>query len=521
MSMPGDNPVPVAVATVDAPPVLAPPVIGEADQRPGLWAWFMGLHWRRWLRSLPAWGTSAALHAALLVALGLWMLPELRANLHELIATTFDDGLDEPLDDSQAETLDNVQLQTDANELSLPMAVETQTETPALATIEEPTTELGTKIDELGADALAPTDLGGLGALVAGGFEGRGDEARKLLVAQRGGNTQSEASVAASLNWFMEHQNDDGSWSFDHAGGRCQGRCRNAGILRNGTLGATAMALLPFLGAGHTHRRGKFKQQIEAGLDYLVSQMQETGDGGALVDGGRLYSHGLATIALCEAYAMTKDRALAGPAQQAVDFIVWAQDPSGGGWRYAPRQRGDTSVVGWQLMALKSASMGRLRVPGETVHGVDRFLDSVAADGGAAYGYLDAGSAPTTSAIGLLLRMYLGWQRDNPALLRGAQRIAAEGPIDGNVYHNYYATQVLHHFDGGLWDDWNRKLRDHYVATQASAGHEAGSWFFAKHDHGSEPGGRLYCTSMVCMTLEVYYRHLPLYREETTEEDFE
>ena len=63
---------------------------------------------------------------------------------------------------------------------------------------------------------------------------------------------------------------------------------------------------------------------------------------------------------------MTNDQSLLQPAQYALNHIVYAQDPVGGGWRYSAKQPGDTSAVGWQLMALKSGHMGYLQVPPQT-----------------------------------------------------------------------------------------------------------------------------------------------------------
>jgi hypothetical protein len=222
---------------------------------------------------------------------------------------------------------------------------------------------------------------------------------------------------------------------------------------------------------------------------------------------------------------MTHDRGLMQPAQLSLNHIVWAQDPIGGGWRYAPRTPGDTSVVGWQLMALKSGHMAYLQVPPNTIQGAIKFLDAVQADSGSKYGYTGPGGGQATTAIGLLSRMYLGWKKDHPALQRGAEFLAATGPSKGNMYYNYYATQVLRHYggEGGagseMWDKWNKEMRDWLVESQDQNGHQRGSWNM-KGDHGSERGGRIYCTSMATMILEVYYRHMPIYGKQAAEEEF-
>ena len=279
------------------------------------------------------------------------------------------------------------------------------------------------------------------------------------------------------------------------------------------------MALLPFLGAGQTHKEGKYKQTVESGLLFLIGKMQVKYGGGDLSDaGGQMYSHGLASIALCEAYAMTNDPGLLQPAQMALNYIVYAQDPVGGGWRYQPKQPGDTSVVGWQLMACKSGHMAYLKVPRNTILGVTKFLDFVQADNGAKYGYTGPGAGPATTAVGLLCRMYLGWKHDKPALKAGVEYLHQMGPSD-NMYYNYYATQVMRHYGGEFWEQWNNRMRDPLVKAQDEKGHAKGSWYFTK-DPWAMKGGRLYCTSMATMILEVYYRHLPIYGKQAAEDEF-
>ena len=85
------------------------------------------------------------------------------------------------------------------------------------------------------------------------------------------------------------------------------------------------------------------------------------------------------------------------------------------------------------------------------------------------------------------------------------------------MYFNYCATQVMHHFGGFQWLDWNLELREHLLATQSPSGHENGSWYFV--DKQGVQGGRLYNTAMCVMMLEVYYRFMPLYTERTVDQE--
>jgi len=218
----------------------------------------------------------------------------------------------------------------------------------------------------------------------------------------------------------------------------------------------------------------------------------------------------LATIALCEAYSLTHDRRLLKPAQAAIDFIVYAQDPVGGGWRYSPRQAGDTSVTGWQLAALRTADSVMLVVPPKTFTGAGKFLDTVSAEGGAFFGYTGPGKGQATTAIGLLGRMYLGVGKEDDGLKRGIKWLGERGPSRGdgraNMYYNYYATTAMRQYGGEHWKKWNQQMRDWLVEQQAKGGHVNGSWSF-RGDHGAERGGRLYCTSLATLILESYYRH--------------
>lgn len=348
-------------------------------------------------------------------------------------------------------------------------------------------------------------------------FSGRSPANRPGLVAKNGGTPESEKAVELGLKWLARHQQADGRWDFDHRKTSCDAGCSHPGSANGGSTGATGMALLCFFGAGYTHQEGKYEHVVSEGLEYLLSQRKPARVGGDFRGKAHnlsfsMYLQGFAALAMCEAYGMTKDPRLEQPARKAIEFVVESQDRRGGGWRYYPGDAGDTSVVGWMVMALTSgriAGLGTQRVA--RIRAI-RFLDSVEMRGGAKYRYMPyTGPHGATTAIGVLSRMYLN-SSGRRSLIRAVAYLSKLGPSRKNMYHNYYATQVMHHWGGDHWKKWNDVMRDHLVNRQEKEGDAAGS-FFPSDPYGKS-GGRLYETCLSVMTLEVYYRHLPLYTEE-------
>ncbi len=480
---------------------------------------------------LPAWLVSLILHTGLMVILAVFYVG-LETTSGESLLYVQSASASEELDDEFEDLVPPEELRA-SDELSLSVGAFLKLDSGVPEEVSEIQIEetsaaapLSVDFSDLATDASASTELlQAVGATVGADLEGRSDKMRAAMLAKYGGSAGSERAVAMALRWFAKHQRQDGSWSFDFRHS-CRGKCSQSGRMETCWTGATAMALLPFLGAGQTHAKGEYKENVAKGIRFLLRAQDRNGS--LVSGGGSMYSHGLATIALCEAYAMTRDQFLKVPAQRALDFIVFAQDPLGGGWRYMIRTPGDTSAVAWQVMALKSGHMGNLSVPNRTVLLVDKFLTSVQSDGGAVYGYMDRSKArPSTTAAGLLCRMYLGTGKDHPGMARGIENLSKLGPAADeratrfHMYYNYYATQVLRHYGGEAWEKWNGLLRDFLVKTQQSTGHQAGSWTVPNWEagaHDTEMGGRLYYTSLATMILEVYYRHMPIYREDAAEE---
>ncbi len=344
-------------------------------------------------------------------------------------------------------------------------------------------------------------------------FVARDPRVRTEMVSEEGGTTLTEASVARGLKWLANNQNSDGSWSLKNY---------ERSYMRNnkGDVAGTSLALLPFLGAGQTHENGVYRETVSKGLRWLIKQQKSNGDfRGRITDNRGMYAHGQASIVVIEALAMSGDERFRESAQKAVDYIVAAQHEEGG-WRYQPGQAGDTSVFGWQLMALQSAKTPGLglRVPDETIKLASYYLDLASTADGSLYRYQPqrrSPATPTMTAEALLCRMYLGWTRDDPRLNMGLEWLIDDHPPSRrklNVYYWYYATQALHHFGGPMWKEWNSTMRDLLVKTQDTRGKNAGSWSASDFEYGGS-GGRIYVTSLAVCTLEVYYRHLPLFKQ--------
>ncbi len=483
-------------------------------------------------KHVPAWVVSGAVHVAV-IALAILLLGSRSAETKptEKVVMTTAEAADEPEDknltnedpglDSKieaalpeidrldkatvdaAETNDNIG-QPDAQPL----------DTTALALPGLGPTDLSAPGAAGETGIMTAGDTGKLGAVLAT-FPGRSGATKSKYLREGGGNADSERAVAAGLAWLARHQKQDGGWEYDQGS-------------KEERAAATGMALLPFLAAGETHKPAKDKgddrkymKTVAGGLGFLMRHCPPSGPTAGRMS-ANMYAQGIATMALCEAYGMTKDPVLRPYAQAAVNFVQRAQGPNGS-WGYASGANGDTSIVGWQVQALQAV-----------VRKAVAFLN-LAAGGSrkSMYGYdTNAGAAPGTAltAVGLLCRYYLdGWGPSHAGMIDGVAGLVKNPPggTGGvrNLYYYYYATQVVHFYEGEDWKNWNegpkqadgqRKggMRDWLVGSQLKKTDDAaklGSWDPEAGWFGSSCG-RLGTTAMCILTLEVYYRHLPLYK---------
>ena len=272
--------------------------------------WLDAFTWR----NLASFLVSFALHASILVLLSLlvWLVPQ--SDQYTLIIST------DPGDSLTPDDFDSTPVFAPDNSL-----LEAQNSLAELASdsslVKSPDQFEATQQQPQSNSMVASMPQGLLmrtRSPSGGGFQGRRGDRRGERLARGGGNAKSEEAVALGLEWLAAHQRKDGGWRFEmNADQFCN--CRNPGT-NGSTTGATGLALLPFLGAGHTHLEGDYQEVVHDGLYYLTNRMVMTPNGADLQE-GTMYAQGIATIALCEAYAMTDDENMRDAAQKAVDFI--------------------------------------------------------------------------------------------------------------------------------------------------------------------------------------------------------
>lgn len=346
-----------------------------------------------------------------------------------------------------------------------------------------------------------------------------------------GDGNKVRRALNQGLGWLARQQKTGGNWQL-HDG------YPDAGYqpLRTDT-GATALALLAFLGDGHTPTDGEYQDVVANGLRWLKSVQKADGDFHDFDERGRqtaYYAHSMATLAMCEAYAMTGDEQYREPIEQAVDFLLRSQQPNQGGWKYMPQDvdtEGDLSVTGWALMAMHTCRMAGITISDDEFGRASMFLDAVASRDGALYRYQPSdppqNATPAMTASGLLGRQWLGWEADDPAMLEGVDWLLQpkfHPEWSGgrrNVYEWYYVAQVLHNLGGDHWDDWYGRVQALIVDNQRTRGSRTaptdvlGSWNPTNpdgaRDEHSHIGGRLYLTVMCLLILETPVRHAPVY----------
>ncbi len=377
-------------------------------------------------------------------------------------------------------------------------------------------------------------DAHGVGPGRAGAYGQRWGRGR---LANNGGSVGTVSGVDRALKWLHYHQDKDGRWDQDGFDKNCDTRkytaCDGRGT-RQYDVAVSSLALLAFMGHANTHKVGKFRKTVKRGFDWLLSQQEADGSLGRNAGAESwIYNHAIATMALCEAYAVTRDYKLKKPAQLAVDYIRNGQN-GGLGWKYESRSgRNDTSVSGWMVLALKAAKTAGLSVDKSMFDGAINWFDRATNTAGKC-GYMrpgDDGSVirgvnehyaklPTMTGVSVICRIFCGQSRNEAKILRGVDFLMAHVPewnkpkndrVD--MYYWYYATYAMFQCGGQKWRTWNKAMKEALLPTQRIGGCADGSW--DPVGKWGMVGGRVYATAINALTLEIYYRYAKIRPTET------
>ncbi len=366
-------------------------------------------------------------------------------------------------------------------------------------------------------------------------FAERTGRARIQALKKRGGTPKTEQAMKSALRWLAQHQNKDGRWDTDEWALTCPEREAWEKITkvkkRLWDTQITGIALMAFLGAGHTHRSGEYRETVRKGLKYLRSRQAASG---LFVGDHHSYvyrSHPIATIAVTEAYIMTRDCELRPVVERAVQAILRRQFKNGGwGWFHNESR---TTFSGWNLLALLTAQAAGIKIPATNLVVLRDYLDRMTLSkteghlkAGFAYEILQpnakvgeslsideheevrSGGGLSTTVVGLFCRTLLK-QSSKDARVSGALNQLMKGlPKHGGRFKNYpneyhfFGTQAALFHGGAVWGNWNKAMKpaflDSIISDQKDC--ERGSWM----PYGDF--GRIWSTAMGALTLQSYYR---------------
>jgi len=345
-------------------------------------------------------------------------------------------------------------------------------------------------------------------------YDGRDERGRRRAVRIGGMPPEALTAIVKGLWWLKRTQNrQTGTWDVRRWGGS----------KRDSGCGVSGLALLAFLGYGATDRDARFGQTVKRAVRALIDA-QHTEPENCGWFGERMYSQGICTIALSEASVMLWSPRLRkeakDAAQRGLDYILRRQ-PVHGAFGYTAGGN-DVSVTGWQVMALKSAAMAGLSIPKGATARTHNFLKlCVSRNHGTPYRFNPhggtTGGTPRMTAVSLTARLFMGRPRTAPDcvgqanwLVRGDREFAmARSARD--YYYLYYMSMAMYQMGGTYWRRWNEAFSSPLVKRQVSEGPDRGSWPVEGSAYGRH-GGRVYATAMGCLALEVYFKHLPLYK---------
>lgn len=328
----------------------------------------------------------------------------------------------------------------------------------------------------------------------------------RVLRAGSGEHPPRERSpVEYGHEWLKRNQAENGSWS-----SKSDNRSRPA---------VTGLVLLSYFGAGETHKHGRYRRTIKDALRRLKQIQQPDGLFGPTGDGDYAANHAIATLAMCEAYLQTGSPLFKQSAQMGVDRIV----------------KREISRI-WEILALGSAGLAKLKVPENWKKDALTWLDSVTnPDTGvaswAAGGMLPDSVAGQTAATAFGRILSGEDPKKSEVVARSMEFVIANRPAKPADVRDpgllLFGSLAAWQCGGEVWKAWNKPVLSKIGAGQLREGDTKGTW--DTWGDSDRLVGRPGLTAMMLICQQVYYRYdrslaggirtLPSKDEEDEEED--
>ncbi|PCJ58999.1 MAG: hypothetical protein COA79_11610 [Planctomycetota bacterium] len=470
------------------------------------------------------WLISILVHAVIIGILTLFLIHQKEEPKDVVITTTMIEEITE-----EEEEKVEIEVEKQIVEIENPEIVETPivTEEEVVEEINETENEMESESAEGISEAISDMPLvgqgimGNIGGGGGGAFGQRTGGDKKRAVMRNGGSRKTESAVNLGLEWLAKHQEPHGGWESAKYDG--DGK-------EETDFGCSGLALLAFLGAGHTNRVGKYKVHVNRAIHSLIKKQKGNGSWDRVN-----YANGICAMALAEAHGMgCSNKGLKAATEKAIDYILSQKNDYGGYW-YVEVQKGqktqtDMSLSGWCIMALKSAMLSGIREKDIKANFVEfgEFMDkqkettgdNTSTTKGDSWYQVNGDkvkksvASTACAAVAMLMRQYLGWHRSEPWLEASSNGLIKRIPkywIAMDVYKVYYAYLSLFQQGGENWKVWNKQVTKIIISGQRQDGDFKGSW--DNNSHMIKRAGRVLTTAMLCLSLEIYYRYKSVMKE--------
>jgi hypothetical protein len=316
----------------------------------------------------------------------------------------------------------------------------------------------------------------------------------KTETVKKFGMEKALPAIEKGLKWLAAQQKEDGRWS-----------CKPTHATDD--MASTAFALLAFLADGNSETTGPFKEVVAKGAAWLVKQQQADGSFG----GVRLYTEGLCTLALVEAFVMGGTEAHYEAAQKGINHVVKSQRPKGG-WMYKGDDdgAGDSSVTGMMFQPLKQGQMAFLDFDETCLERGRAFIDAITdKEHWVGYREGDGRRHIALTAIGNLVRVYAGAEFADEKVKGGlALVLKHKDQMKVNLYFLYYGVMLCFLAGGDAWTEWRDVMLPRLLDKQT----KEGSWIPEGEDAPAGFANYLStsdATAMALLSLECCYRYVP------------